>query len=255
MQKKKQLPSKPVPTMQDLIHTWEVGVHNQLIANKNALHDCSPAEKAFYKDKVNTLCDVLSHLQGRRAVRTEDRALRDQNTQLKMVLQKLTCGSNKMAANYRVQRKLNKDLNTQLSQQLQSTNKERQENKKLRHQMKTMKISCSRSLDEPASDSDVVEEKVEEEEWAWFSSVEKPTFDMMTTRLINQTETIAKLKVNLREAEGKLDAQRQEARGALLTREQEWAERVETLERQLQSLEASSTSRPKSLKRLFWSQV
>lgn len=245
MQKKKQLPSKPVPTMQDMVHTWEVGLQNQLRASKNALRECSPAEKAFYKDKVNTLSDVLSHLQGRGAVRMEDRALRDQNTQLKMVLQKVTRGSNKVAASYRVQRKLNKDLNTQLTQQLQSTNKERQENKKLRHQMKTMKISCSRTLGQPASHSD---EEEEEEEWAQFSSVEKSTFDMLTARLIHQTETIAKLKVNLREVEEKLHAQRQEARGALLTREQEWAEMVETLERQLQSLQTPSSSRPKSLK-------
>lgn len=250
MQKKKQLLSKPVPTMQDMVHTWEVGLQNQLRANKNALRECSLAEKAFYKDKVNTLSDVLSHLQGRGAVRTEDRALRDQNTQLKMVLQKVTRGSNKIAASYRVQRKLNKDLNTQLSQQLQSTIKERQENKKLRHQMKTMKISCCRTLGQPASHSD----EEEEEEWAQFS-VEKPTFDMLTARLIHQTETIAKLKVNLREVELKLHAQRQEARGALLTREQEWAERVETLEKQLQSLQTPSSSRPKSLKQLFWSHV
>lgn len=249
MQKKKQLLSKPVPTMQDFIHTWEAGVHNQLTASKNALRDCSPAEEAFYKDKVNTLSDVLSHLQGRGAVKMEDRALRDQNTHLKMALQRVTSGFNKMAANYRVQRKLNKDLNTQLSQQLKSTRKERQENKMLLHQMKTMKISCSHSLDESVSDSDA------EEEWARFPSLQKPTFDMMRTRLINQTETIAKLKVNLREVERKLDAQRREARGALLKREQEWAERVEMLERQLQSLESSSTNRPKSLKQLFRSHI
>lgn len=249
MQKKKQLLSKPVPTMQDFIQTWEAGVHNQLTASKNALRDCSPAEEAFYKDKVNTLSDVLSHLQGRGAVKMEDRALRDQNTHLKMALQMVTSGSNKMAANYRVQRKLNKDLNTQLSQQLQSTRKERQENKMLLHQMKTMKISCSHSLDESVSDSDA------KEEWARFPSLQKPTFDMMRSRLINQTETIAKLKVNLREVERKLDAQRREARGALLKREQEWAERVEMLERQLQSLESSSTNRPKSLKQLFRSYI
>lgn len=245
MQKKKQILSKPVPTMQDFIQTWEVAVHNQLTASKNALRDCSPAEEAFYKDKVNTLSDVLSHLQGRGAVRMEDRALRDQNTHLKMVLQMVTSGSNKMAANYRVQRKFNKDLNTQLNKQVQSTRKERQENKMLLHQMKTMEISCSHSLDESVSDSDA------EEEWAWVPSLQKPTFDMMTTRLIKQTETIAKLKVNLRAVERKLDAQRQQARCALLTMEQEWAERVETLERQLKSLESSSTNRPKSLKQLF----
>lgn len=249
MQKKKQLLSKPVPTMRDFIQTWKVGVHHQLTASKNALRDCSLAEEAFYTDKVNTLSDVLSHLQGRGAVRMEDRALRDQNTHLKMVLQMVTSDSNKMAANYRVQRKLNKDLNTQLNQQLQSTRKERQENKILCHQMKNMKISCSHRLDESVSDSDA------EEEWARFPSLQKPTFEIMRTRLISQTETIAKLKVNLQDVERKLDAQRQEARGALLTREQEWAERVKTLERQLQNLESSSTNRLKALKQLFQSHI
>lgn len=232
--------------MQDFVQTWEVGVHNQLTASKNTLRDCSPAEKAFYKDKVNTLSDVLSHLQGRGAVRMEDRALRDQNTNLKMVLQMVTSDSKTMEANYRVQRKLNKDLNTQLKKQFQSTCKERQENKMLLHQMKAMKISCNHSLD----DSDLDAEK----EWAGFPFLQKPTVDMIT-KLINQTETIAKLKVNLREVERKLDAQRQEARGALLTKEKEWEERIEKLERQLQSLESSFTTGPKSLKQLFQSYV
>lgn len=251
MQKKKRLLSKPVPTMHDFIQTWEAGVHDQLTASKNALRDCSPAEEAFYKDKVNTMSDVLSQLQGRGVVRMEDRALRDQNTHLKRVLQIATSDSNKMAANYRVQRKLKKDLNAQLNRQLQSARKEKEENKMLLHQMKTMKISCGHSLDKSVSDSDAEQEA----KWARFPSLQKPTVDSMRTKLIHQTETIAKLKVNLREVERKLDAQRREASGAWLTREQEWAERVETLERQLQSLESSSTNRPKSLKQLFRSHI
>lgn len=242
MQKKKQQLCKHVPTMQDFIQSWELGVHHQLTASKNALRDCSPAEKAFYKDKVNTLSDVLSHLQGRGEVRMEDRALRDQNTNLKLALQMVTSGSKRMAANYRVQRKLNKDLNIQLNKQVQSAFKERQENKMLLHQMKAMRISCRDPHDA-------------EKEWVGFPSSRKPTVDMLTTRLINQTETIAKLKVNLREVERKLDAQRQEASGALLIREKEWEERIERLERQLQSLEGSFSTRPKFLKQIFQSHV
>lgn len=251
MMQKKKLLSKPAPTMQDFIQSWEAGLHNQLTASRTALRDCNPAEEPFYQDKVDTLIDALSHLQGRGAVRMEDKALRDQNTHLEMVLQKARRGCKKMAASYRVQRKVNKDLNVQLNQQIQSTHKERQENKMLLHQMKTMEISCSHRLDEWVSDSD----EEEEEEWAGLPRLQKPTFDMMTTRLIKQTEAIAKLKVNLREVERKLGAQRQEARGAFLAREREWAERVGRLERQLQRLEGSSANRPKSLKQLFCAHV
>lgn len=99
---------------------------------------------------------MLNPLQGRGGVKT---ALGDQNTRLKMVLQRVTSASNKMAANYRDQRKLNKDPNTQPNQQLQSTRKEGQENKMLHHQMKTMEISSSHSLDKSVSASDEEEEE------------------------------------------------------------------------------------------------
>lgn len=115
----------------------------------------------------------------------------------------------------------------------------------LHHQMKTVKISCCQSPEESLSASEEVDERTR------VPYLQRPTFEMMKTKLIEQTETIAKLKANLRKVERSLDAQHQETTEALLIREQEWKKRVEMLERQLQCLEGSTTRSLKSIKQLF----
>lgn len=245
MQKKRQPKPKPVPTVQEFIQKWEDDVHNQLTACKNLLFDCSPADKAFYRAKVNTLNDVLSHLQRRAVVRMRDRALRDQVTHLEMALQTTTRSHSEMAANYKVQRRINRDLNIQLNKQLQSMVKAEKEKDMLLHHMVTMEISCSCSEDRCLSDS------VLEEQWTRVPSLRKPSFEVLKNKLIDQTETIARLSAKLLEAEKKLDTQRQKAKDELLAREKEWATRVEMLERHPRRLESSAGKGPKPQKQYF----
>lgn len=217
------------------IKKWEADVYKQLRATRVDILTCCPFERAYHKGKMKSLGEVLDLLHGINTFKMTKRDLKNEGSYFQMELQMVRADYHQIVAKYEAQKRSNKYLKIQLCQQFQLTNKIRKENEMLRHQINRMRDLQSNRLEESPPVADIKEEAAHK------------VFEAM---LIDQRQSIAKLKERLRNAEWTLHVQCQEDKDRLLKRENEWAEKVKSLEKKIR-LHGENTRRPNLFCQLF----
>lgn len=202
MHTRRQSAKKQTKPMKTFAQEWEKDIRERLTVTKTALVCCRQEERAFYKEKAIILNDVLHFLQGKSPVKKTN--LREETEALKMQLQHVASDYEKTNANYKFQKKLTTDLKIQLNRQFNSTNDAVKENKVLLRKVQSMKDMDNQRLKNslPVKDLKRMETEV--------PSLQQAAYQTLAATLVNQRETIQKLREHLSQAERKLSTSRRE---------------------------------------------